>query len=143
MGEAGAIVGGHIDRNDLREALYVETDEDELVTNFFADEYERDGRCLVITGSAGDGKSALLSRAFQEAQGTNSDIEGVQVTAKAHFFPELFKKHRVRTQTLNSHIFTWMQPPPKENIRRMRKLSRIFLTPSQRVLRLVVDHGQG
>lgn len=68
MGEAGAIVGGHIDRNQLRKELYVPTEEDEIVTDFFVDGYQEDGRLLVITGSAGDGKSALLSRAFRIAQ---------------------------------------------------------------------------
>ena len=101
MGEAGAIVGGHIDRNDLREALYVETGEDELVTNFFADEYERDGRCLVITGSAGDGKSALLSRAFQEAQGTNSDIEQSHIHMDATASQG---KHQAYEETLKNFL---------------------------------------
>jgi len=68
MGEAGAIVGGHIDRNELRQDLYVPTREDETLTDFFVDEFAEDGRLLVITGSAGDGKSALLSRAFKKAQ---------------------------------------------------------------------------
>lgn len=68
MGESGAIVGGHIDRNELRQRLYVPTLEDELVMSFFVEEYRTDGRMLVITGSAGDGKSALLSRAFKQAR---------------------------------------------------------------------------
>ena len=68
MGEAGAIVGGHIDRNQLRQQLYVPTAEDDFVSSFFVDEYEKDGKFLIITGSAGDGKSALLSRAYRKAQ---------------------------------------------------------------------------
>ncbi len=68
MGEAGGIVGGHIDRNNLRKGLYVSTPEDKLVNSFFVDDYEKDGNLLIITGSAGDGKSALLSRAFRQAQ---------------------------------------------------------------------------
>ncbi|WP_435365249.1 DNA phosphorothioation-dependent restriction protein DptF [Haloarchaeobius sp. DYHT-AS-18] len=75
MGEAGAIVGGHLDRNDLRKQLYVETEEDEVVTEFFAENYEEDGKHLIITGSAGDGKSALLSRAFRKAQELDVGIE--------------------------------------------------------------------
>lgn len=75
MGEAGAIVGGHIDRNDLRKQLYVETEQDELVTEFFAEEYDDDGRHLIITGSAGDGKSALLSRAYRHAQANGVDVK--------------------------------------------------------------------
>ncbi|WP_161991516.1 DNA phosphorothioation-dependent restriction protein DptF [Natronorubrum aibiense] len=68
MGEAGAIVGGHIDRNSLRQGLYVSTKEDDLVKSFFVDDYIEDGKLLIITGSAGDGKSALLSRAYRLAQ---------------------------------------------------------------------------
>jgi len=68
MGESGAIVGGHIDRNELRQELYVPTREDQLVLSFFVKEYDTDGRMLVITGSAGDGKSALLSRAYKRAR---------------------------------------------------------------------------
>jgi DNA phosphorothioation-dependent restriction protein DptF len=68
MGEAGTIVGGHIDRNNLRQGLYVSTEEDKLVKSFFVDDYTEDGDLLIITGSAGDGKSALLSRAFRLAQ---------------------------------------------------------------------------
>lgn len=75
MGEAGAIVGGHIDRNDLRKELYIDTEEDELLSDFFVDEYERDGKHLIITGSAGDGKSALLSRAFNRAKNAGIPIE--------------------------------------------------------------------
>ncbi len=75
MGEAGAIVGGHIDKNELRKELYIETAEDDLLREFFVENYARDGKHLVITGSAGDGKSALLSRAFKEAQSTDVDLE--------------------------------------------------------------------
>lgn len=68
MGESGAIVGGHIDRNELRQELYVPTREDNLVLSFFVEEYDTDGKMLIITGSAGDGKSALLSRAYKRAR---------------------------------------------------------------------------
>ena len=97
MGEAGAIVGGHIDKNALRQALYVETEEDELVTEFFVDDYEKDGRCLVITGSAGDGKSALLSRAFQQAQETASDVRPEHIHMDATASRE---KHETYDDTL-------------------------------------------
>jgi len=73
MGEAGAIVGGHIDRNQLRQQLYVPTEQDEIVSSFFVDDYMDDGQMLIITGSAGDGKSALLSRAFKEARENGID----------------------------------------------------------------------
>ena len=68
MGEAGAIVGGHIDRNELRQELYVPTEVDDVVNSFFVSNYQRDGHFLIITGSAGDGKSALLSRGFKNAK---------------------------------------------------------------------------
>jgi DNA phosphorothioation-dependent restriction protein DptF len=73
MGESGSIVGGHIDRNELRQALYVPTREDELVLSFFVEKYDTDGRLLIITGSAGDGKSALLSRAYKRARDSGHD----------------------------------------------------------------------
>lgn len=101
MGEAGAIVGGHIDRNALRKELYVETDEDDLVTGFFSDEYEQDGRCLVITGSAGDGKSALLSRAFQQAQSGGSEIKQSHIHMDATASRE---KHQTYEQTLGNFL---------------------------------------
>lgn len=101
MGEAGAIVGGHIDRNALRQELYVETDEDELVTDFFADEYEQDGRCLIITGSAGDGKSALLSRAFQQAQQAGSAVEQSHIHMDATASQE---KHQTYDDTLRKFL---------------------------------------
>lgn len=73
LGEAGAIVGGHIDRNQLRKELYVPTEADSVVTEFFVSEYQEDGKLLIITGSAGDGKSALLSRGFKEAKDAGID----------------------------------------------------------------------
>jgi DNA phosphorothioation-dependent restriction protein DptF len=63
-GQRVAIVGGHTDDDPLRNQLYVEQDEDEHVASFFDDDYAEDGRLLVLTGSAGDGKSALLARGF-------------------------------------------------------------------------------
>ncbi|WP_336351886.1 DNA phosphorothioation-dependent restriction protein DptF [Halorubellus litoreus] len=75
MGEAGAIVGGHIDRNELRKELYVPTIEDQAVQDFFVDDYREDGSLLVITGSAGDGKSALLSRAFKRAMDADKPVD--------------------------------------------------------------------
>lgn len=75
MGEAGAIVGGHVDKNELRKALYIETQEDDHLREFFVENYAKDGKHLVITGSAGDGKSALLSQAFKQAQTTGVDLE--------------------------------------------------------------------
>lgn len=68
LGQAGVVVGGHIDRNPLRQELYVPTKEDELLRSFFVDDYEEDGKLMILTGSAGDGKTALLSRAFVSAR---------------------------------------------------------------------------
>jgi len=103
MGEAGAIVGGHIDRNELRQALYVETDEDELVSDFFTDDYAEDGQCLIITGSAGDGKSALLSRAFQRA-GTEVEQSHIHMDATASR-----EKHETYDDTLRDFLDTVSQ----------------------------------
>lgn len=63
-GQHVAVVGSTNDDNQLRNDLYIPQPEDEKVTNFFADDYETDGKLLVLTGSAGDGKSALLSRGY-------------------------------------------------------------------------------
>lgn len=68
-GQRVAIVGSHTDKNELRNGLYVEQDEDKQVTKFFQEEYTDDGRLLILTGSAGDGKSALLARGYDEAGG--------------------------------------------------------------------------
>jgi DNA phosphorothioation-dependent restriction protein DptF len=68
-GQRVAIVGSHTDKNELRNGLYVEQNEDKYVTDFFQDEYTDDGRLLILTGSAGDGKSALLARGYNEAGG--------------------------------------------------------------------------
>jgi hypothetical protein len=37
MGEAGAIVVGHIDRNDLWQELYVEAEKDRRISGFFVE----------------------------------------------------------------------------------------------------------
>lgn len=66
-GQRVAIVGSHTDENPLRERLYVEQKEDEIVDGFFSDNYTEDGRLLILTGSAGDGKSALLSKGYDSA----------------------------------------------------------------------------
>lgn len=89
-GELGAVVGGHIDRNDLREGLYVATEEDQILEEFFVEEYNEDGSFLIITGSAGDGKSALLSKAFKKAQKkdiSSLDKECIRLDATASSDP--------------------------------------------------------
>lgn len=66
-GQRVAIVGNHSDVNPLRKQLYVEQEEDEIVNRFFDEEYSEDGRLLILTGSAGDGKSALLAKGYDSA----------------------------------------------------------------------------
>lgn len=73
LGESGSIVGSHLDRNQLRKELYVQTDEDEMVEEFFVENFQTDGKLLILTGSAGDGKSALLSRAYKKATEAGND----------------------------------------------------------------------
>lgn len=66
-GQRVAIVGSHTDENPLRKRLYVEQEEDEIVDGFFSSNYSKDGRLLILTGSAGDGKSALIARGYDSA----------------------------------------------------------------------------
>jgi DNA phosphorothioation-dependent restriction protein DptF len=103
MGEAGAIVGGHIDRNDLRKELYIETQEDEILADFFVNEYERDGKHLIITGSAGDGKSALLSQAFNKAQNEGIALEQRHIHMDA---TASRGKHQTYDETLSEFLTT-------------------------------------
>lgn len=66
-GQRIAIVGSHTDEDPLRNQLYVEQEVDEYIIDFFDREYAEDGRLLILTGSAGDGKSALLARGYDRA----------------------------------------------------------------------------
>jgi len=61
-GQRVAVVGSRSDDDPIRNSLYIEQEEDEDVQEFLSADKE-DGRLLIITGSAGDGKSALLERA--------------------------------------------------------------------------------
>ncbi|WP_255198511.1 DNA phosphorothioation-dependent restriction protein DptF [Halorarius litoreus] len=102
LGESGSIVGSHLDRNQLRKELYVRTQEDELVEKFFVENYHADGKLLILTGSAGDGKSALLSRAYEEASdaGINAltpDCMHMDATAST-------KKHETYVEELSSFL---------------------------------------
>ncbi|ARS89933.1 DNA phosphorothioation-dependent restriction protein DptF [Natrarchaeobaculum aegyptiacum] len=63
-----AIVGSHTDEDTLREGLYVQQDQDERIADFFEKEYDDDGRLMILTGSAGDGKSALIARGYEKAK---------------------------------------------------------------------------
>lgn len=70
-GQRVAIVGGHSDKIDssLQDKLYVPQPQDDEVDSFFATEYQKDGKLLVLTGSAGDGKTALLTRGYKKHNG--------------------------------------------------------------------------
>jgi hypothetical protein len=72
-GQRFAVVGSHDDIDEtitpFLNKLYVDdTREDELLREFFVEEYQDDGKLLIISGSAGDGKSALLSKGYISAQ---------------------------------------------------------------------------
>lgn len=66
-GQRVAIVGSRTDDDPIRNSLYIEQEEDRRVREFISKDHD-DGRLLVITGSAGDGKSALLERATRLAE---------------------------------------------------------------------------
>lgn len=70
-GQRVAIVGGHTSEtdNNLQNDLYVRQEQDETVNSFFKSDYQEDGRMLVLTGSAGDGKTALLTRGYKAHEG--------------------------------------------------------------------------
>jgi DNA phosphorothioation-dependent restriction protein DptF len=97
IGEAGAIVGGHIDRNDLRQELYVQTEKDRRLSEFFVENYQEDGKHLIITGSAGDGKSALLSRAFKQAKQAGVELKKSYIHMDA---TAAMRKHQTYDDTL-------------------------------------------
>lgn len=104
LGESGSIVGSHVDRNQLRKELYVRTDEDRRVEEFFGEDFQLDGKLLVLTGSAGDGKSALLSRAYEEAMDagiTELTPECVHMDATAST-----KKHETYVEELTNFLDT-------------------------------------
>lgn len=75
IGESGAVVGRDLEKNRLSDQLYVETDEDDILEQFFVSKYEQDGKLLVLTGSAGDGKSALLSQAYKNSQSSGHNLD--------------------------------------------------------------------
>lgn len=66
-GQREAIVGDLNTDDEFWTELYVETPEDGEIQRFVSEQYQRDGKLLIITGSAGDGKSALLARAVTQA----------------------------------------------------------------------------
>lgn len=111
MGEAGAIVGGHIDRNQLRQQLYVPTEQDRTLSEFFVDEYERDGRLLVITGSAGDGKSALLSRAFKQAQEAGKPVQQDHIHMDATAAANKHETYEATLERFLNQVDEYQRPP--------------------------------
>jgi len=110
LGESGSIVGSHLDRNQLRKELYVRTEQDRLVEEFFVENFQADGKLLILTGSAGDGKSALLSRAYEEAKNAGiseltPDCVHMDATAST-------KKHETYVEELASFLDTVVAEQP-------------------------------
>lgn len=79
-GQRVSIFGGLEDQDVLREGLYVEQKEDEYVQEFFGNADKTDGRLLILTGSAGDGKSALLGRAYSKFESIPADRINMDAT---------------------------------------------------------------
>lgn len=88
-GQRFAVVGSHDDIDEsitpFLNKLYVnDTPEDEILNDFFVDSYEDDGKLLIISGSAGDGKSALLSKGYLAAKAAgNSAVEKSRINMDA------------------------------------------------------------
>jgi DNA phosphorothioation-dependent restriction protein DptF len=97
LGEAGLIVGGSEESDQMREGLYIETELDKIVKSFFINDVKLDGKMLVILGSAGDGKSALLVNWNKRARAA-----GVQPLPNIHLDATAsFKPHEQYDITLN------------------------------------------
>lgn len=79
-GQRVAIVGSRSDDDPVRNQLYVPQEEDEFVQEFIGSHHD-DGQLLIITGSAGDGKSALLQRGTKLADGDVIPDERVNMDA--------------------------------------------------------------
>lgn len=100
LGEAGLIVGGSEESDPMREGLYVETNLDKIVRTFFVDDYKPDGKLLIILGSAGDGKSALLMNWTKRAKASGvTPLPKVHLDATASFNP-----HEQYDITLNNFL---------------------------------------
>ncbi|QIO21729.1 hypothetical protein [Haloarcula sp. JP-L23] len=65
FGNTGTVVGD-LEMSDFADALYVPDTIDDATEEFFTTS-NPDGELFIITGSAGDGKSAIFARAFTEA----------------------------------------------------------------------------
>ena len=79
-GQRVAIVGSRTDDDPIRNSLYIEQEEDRQVEEFLSADAQ-DGRLLIITGSAGDGKSALLERATRLSPTNSIPDERVNMDA--------------------------------------------------------------
>lgn len=79
-GQRVAVVGSRTDDDPIRNSLYIEQDEDRQVERFLNADIQ-DGRLLIITGSAGDGKSALLERATRLSPDNSIPDERVNMDA--------------------------------------------------------------
>lgn len=117
-GQRFAVVGSHVDIDDsitpFLHKLYVdETPQDEIIDRFFVDEYQDDGKLLVITGSAGDGKSALLSKGYlgaQEAGHTSVTEARVNMDATA-----TDEKHQRYNESLDEFFDTVLSDIERES----------------------------
>lgn len=100
LGEAGLIVGGSEESDPMREGLYIETNLDKVVKAFFIDQNKPDGKMLIILGSAGDGKSALLVNWNKRAKTSGVDpLPRIHLDATASFNP-----HEQYDVTLNGFL---------------------------------------
>lgn len=103
-GQRFAVVGSHDDIDEsitpFLNDLYVDdTTQDQRVSNFFADQYESDGKLIVVTGSAGDGKSALLSKGYLAARETgHSEVTESQINMDATASDSKHQRYKDRLQ---------------------------------------------
>lgn len=73
-GEAGSVVGRDLDSPPRLDPLYVSTQEDAELREIFVSEYDTDGKLVILTGSAGGGKSTLLTKVYREAKDAGIEV---------------------------------------------------------------------
>jgi DNA phosphorothioation-dependent restriction protein DptF len=105
-GQREAIVGGIQDVDGFWNELYVGTEEDKELRSFFLDDYQEDGRVLLVTGSAGDGTSALLSTAYHEAQSAGQGMPADRVNLDATASSQKRESYHERLDRFLSKIQT-------------------------------------
>ena len=66
MGRSGSVAGGVEETSPFMDELYVSDIVDERAVEFFS-EQETNGELFVLLGSAGDGKTAIFRRAYNNA----------------------------------------------------------------------------